>query len=115
MFASLFGKITFRPLFFLIAPGSCTNQRSPCINPLANLIGEQNELAGAQDPIRRSNDGSNKAPTPFEALTLPLVSFPFQDLFKKFMKVFMETTQAQAQALAEPQEHLLKPKTPETY
>ena len=31
------------------------------------------------------------------------------------MKVFMETTQAQVQALAEPREHLLKARTPEIY
>ena len=31
------------------------------------------------------------------------------------MKVFMETTQAQAQALAEPRERPLKARTPETY
>ena len=47
-----------------------------------------------------SNDGSDKAFTPSEGPTPPLVPPPAKDLFTKFMKVFMETTYAQA--LAEP-------------
>ena len=93
-----------------MAPGSRTTRRSTCINPPVDAT-EQDELAGAQG--RRSDAGSNKAPTPPAALTLLLVPPPAEDLFTKFMKVFMKTTQAQA--LAEPQEHSLKARTPETY
>ena len=100
-----------------MAPGSCA-QRSPRVNPPANPTGEQDELAG-QGPIRGFNAGSDEAfteaPTPLEALTPPLVPPSTKDLFTKFMKVFMETTQAQAQVLAELQEQPLKAWTPETY
>ena len=91
-----------------MAPGFCTTQWSPCVNLPANISGEQDELAGA-----RSDAGNNKAPTPPEALTPPLVSPPAKNLFTKFMRVFMEMTQAQA--LAETQENPLKARTPETY
>ena len=93
-----------------MAPGSCTTRRSPRVNPPANIPEEQNELAGAPG---RSDVGSNKAPTPPEASTPTLVPSPTEDLFTKFMKVFMETIQAQV--LAEPRERPLKAKTPETY
>ena len=93
-------------------------RRSPCVNPPANPTGEQDELAG-QGLIRGFNAGSNEAPTealiPLKAPTPPLVPPSTKDLFTKFMKVFMETTQAQAQALAEPQEQPLKARTLETY
>ena len=95
-----------------MALGSCTTRRSPCVNPPVDPT-EQDELASAQGG--RSDAGSNKALTPPEAPTPPLVSPPAKDLFTKFMKVFMETTQAQAQALAEPRERSLKARTPETY
>ena len=72
-------------------------------------------LAGAQGPAKRSNAESNEVPTPPEASTPPFVPPTSEDLFTKFMKVFMETTQAQAQALAEPRERPLKARTPETY
>ena len=99
-----------------MAPRSCAC-RSPCVNSPVNPAGELNELAGTQGPARKSNAGSDEALTkasiPPEALTLPLVPSPAEDLFTKFMKVFMETTQAQA--LAEPQECPLKARILETY
>ena len=76
-------------------------QQCPRVNPPADLTGEQDELAG-QGPVRGFNAGSDEAPieslTPPETPTLPLVPFSTEDLFTKFMRVFMETTQAQAQA-----------------
>ena len=87
-----------------MAPGSRA-RRSPRVNPPADPTGEQDELAG-QGPVRGFNAGSNEAPTeaptPPEALTPPLVLSSTKDLFTKFMKVFMKTTQAQTQA--EPRE-----------
>ena len=72
-------------------------QQSLCVNPPANPPGEQDELAG-QGPVRGFNAGSNEAPakalTPLEAPTPPLVPSSTEDLFIKFMKVFMETMQA---------------------
>ena len=95
-----------------MAPRSCTTRRSLCVNLLANIHGEQDKLAGVP---RRSDAGSNEALTPLEASTLPLAPPTSENLFTKFMKVFMETIQAQAQALAEPRERPLKAKTLETY
>ena len=95
-----------------MAPRFHTTQRSSRVNLPTDISGEQDELVGAP---RKSNAGSDKAPTPFEVPTLLLVPPPAEDLFTKFMKVFMETTQAQAQALAEPRERPLKARTPETY
>ena len=87
-----------------MAPGSRA-RRSPRVNPPADPTGEQDELAG-QGPVRRFNAGSDEAPTeaptPLEAPTPPLIPSSTEDLFTKFMKVFIETTQAQAQA--EPRE-----------
>ena len=96
--------------FLQMAPKSYITRRNSCVNLLADILEKQDELAGA-----RSDAGSNKFPTPPEALTLSLVFLPAKNLFTKFIKVFMETTQAQAQASTEPREHLLKTKTPETY
>ena len=95
-----------------MAPGSRTTRRSPRVNPPVDPT-EQDELAGAQGG--RSDANSDEAPTPPEAPTPTLVPPTSEDLFTKFMKVFMETTQAQAQALAEPWERPLKARTPETY
>ena len=95
-----------------MAPGSCAG-RSSCVNTPANPAEEQDELAD-QGPAKRSNVGNNEAPTPSEAPTPPFAP-PTEDFFTKFIKVFMETTQAQAQALTEPQERPLKAKTPKTY
>ena len=66
----------------------------------------QDELVGA-----KSNTSSDKALTSSEAPTLPLIPLPAKDLFTKFMKMFIETTQTQTEL----QERLLKAKTPETY
>ena len=98
-----------------MAPGSRTTRRSLCVNTPVDLARELDELAGAQGPARGSNADSDEAPTPPEASTSPLVAPISEDLFTKFMKVFMETTQAQAQALAQPRERPLKARTPETY
>ena len=95
-----------------MAPGSCA-RRSLCVNTPVNPAGEQDELV-SQSPARRSNVGSNEASTPLEAPT-PLFAPSTKDLFTKFMKMFMEMMQAQAQALAEPQKRPLKARTPETY
>ena len=93
-----------------MAPESRNTWQSPCVNPPVNILGEQDELAGAP---RRSSAGSDKAPTFFETPTPPLIPPPAEDLFTKFIKVFIETTQAQA--LAESWKRPLKGRTPETY
>ena len=98
-----------------MAPGSRT-QRNPYVNLSANPTGEQDELAG-QSPVQGFNAGSDealtKAPTPPEAPTPLLVPSSTKDLFTKFMKVFMEMTQAQA--LAEPRKQPLKARSLKTY
>ena len=91
-----------------MAPGSRTTRQNPCVNSPADIPGEQYKLAGA-----RSDGSSNEAPTPPKASIPPLVLSPFEDLFIKFMKMFLETTWAQA--LAEHWKRLLKAKTPEIY
>ena len=100
-----------------MAPGSRTTHRSPCINTPVNPARELDKLAGAQGPTKKSNTGSDEtpteAPTPPEVSTPPLVPPTSEDLFTKFMKVFMETTQAWEQL--EPREQTLKARTPETY
>ena len=96
-----------------MAPRSRTICRSPCVNTLVDPAWELNKLAGAQSSARRFNAGSDEAPTPPEAFTPPLVHFTFENFFTKFMKVFMETTQARDQL--EPRECSLKAKTLETY
>ena len=102
-----------RPWFFspsfAMAPRSLITGQSLRINLPIDPI-EQDELAGA-----RSDADSNKALTFPKAPTPPLVSPSSKDLFTKFMKIFMETTQAQVQALAEPWERPLKARTPNTY
>ena len=90
-------------------PGSRTNRRSPRVNPPVDPI-EQDELASA-----RSDAGSNEAFTFSKTPILPLVPPFSEDLFTEFMKVFIETTQAQVQVLAEPWERPLKARTPEIY
>ena len=96
---------------------SCTTRRSLCVNTPVDLAGEPDELAGTQGPARKSNTGSDEAPTeaptPPEASTLPLVPPTSEDFFTKFMKVFMEMTQARDQLKL--REHPLKARTPETY
>ena len=78
-----------------MTPGSYTTWRSPRVNFLANIPGKQNELAGAL-----SNAASDKTPTPPKASTSSLVPPLAKNLFTKFMKMFMEMTNAQA--LVEP-------------
>ena len=101
---------------FAMALGFCT-RRSLCVNTLVNLAGELDELAIAQGPARRSNTKSDKAfteaPIPPEASTPPFVPPISEVLFTKFMKVFMETTQARNQS--KPRQRPLKAKTLETY
>ena len=79
-------------------PGYCTTCRSPHINTSVDLTGELNELVGVQGPAKSSNVSSDEAPTLPETPTPPLVLLLTKDLFTKFMKVFMETTQTQALA-----------------
>ena len=90
---------------------------NPCVNTPVNPVGKLDELAGAQGSARRSNAGSDEvpteAPTPPEASTLPLIPPTSEDLFTKFMEMFIETTQARDQS--EPWERPLKARTPETY
>ena len=96
-----------------MAPGSRTTHRSPCVNTPVNPAGELDELAGAQSPAKKSNVESNEALTPPEASTPPLIPPTSEDLFTKFMKMFMETTQVWDQL--ESPERPLKARTPETY
>ena len=80
-----------------MALGSCITCRSSRDNTLANPVWELDELVG-QDPTResnaRSNEASIEAPTPPEAPTPLFVPPTSKDIFIKFMKVFIETTQA---------------------
>ena len=100
-----------------MALGSCTTRRSLYINTLLDSAGELDELAGAQGPARRSNARSDEAlteaPTPPEASTPLLVPPTSEDFFTKFMKVFMETTQARDQL--KPRERPLKARIPGIY
>ena len=81
-----------------MAPGSCTC-RSSLVKLPSNLT-EYDILTGAKDLIKkyniRSNLASTKAFTPPKVLILLLVFLPIEDFFTKFMKVFMEITQAKA-------------------
>ena len=79
---------------------SCAGQNF-CGNPLADPTREQNGLAGTKSLARRSDAGSNEASIPLAALTLPLVPFA-KDFFTKFIKTFVELTQAQDQDQAKP-------------
>ena len=97
---------------FAIALRSCA-RRSSCVNTPVNPARELDKLAGAQGPARRSNFRSDEAPTPPEASTPPLVPSTSKDLFTKFIKVFMETTQAWDQL--ELRERPFKARTPKTY
>ena len=96
-----------------MALGSHTTWQSSCVDPPADIPKKQDELASVS---RKSEAGSNKAFTHYEAPTPPLVPFfPSEDLFTKFMKVFIETTHAQAQVPAKLREPSLKAKTPDSY
>ena len=98
---------------------SYTTRRSPHVNIPVDPAKELDKLASAQAPARRSNAGSDDALTkaliPPEAPIPPLVPLTFKDLFTKFMKVFMETTQARDREQLEPWERSFKARTPETY
>ena len=80
-----------------MALGSCACQ-SPYVNPPTNPTKKQDELTGAQGLARESNARSNetltKAPIFPEAPTLSFIPPLAKDLFTKFMKVFIEITQA---------------------
>ena len=86
-------------------------QQSPCVNLSANFI-EENELASQE---KRSNPNNNEATTFLEASTPHLILFLNEDLFTKFIKVFMKIMQAQAQVLVKPQKSSLKARTLEIY
>ena len=62
-------------------------QRSFFVNLLVNIFGEQDEVAG-QSSVEESNVGSN------EAFMLSLVFSLIKDLLTKFIKAFVELTQA---------------------
>ena len=96
-----------------MAPGFCARW-SPRNNPPADPTEEQNELVSPQGPARRSDAGSNEAPTPLEASTPPLVP-PTKDFFMKFMKAFVESTQAWDREQAKPRKQQFKARSPETY
>ena len=96
---------------FAMVQGSRACQ-SPCVYTSVNPAEELDKLAG-QGPARKSNVRSNKAHTPPEAPTPTLVSPISEDLFTKFIKVFIETTQVREQL--EPQERAIKARTSETY
>ena len=75
-----------------MTPRSCTIRGSPRVNTPVDFTGELDELAGTQGPARGSNASRDKASTPPETSIPPLVPFTSEDLFTKFMKVFIETT-----------------------
>ena len=101
-----------------MSPGSHTRW-SPCVNLLINFARKQNELADAQGPAKKSNIRRNKAFTKafpsLETPIPPLVLSPTENLFTRFIKVFIKMTLAQDQALAKPRERLLKAKTSNIY
>ena len=78
-----------------------------CNNLLANPTREQDVLANPQSLVKRSDAGSNEAFIPLEALILSLVLLT-KDLFTKFMKAFVESTQAWDREQAKPWERSLK-------
>ena len=82
-----------------MAPGFRA-RRSPCNNPPADPTEKQDELASPQGLVERSDAGSNKALTPLEALTQPLIPLT-KDFFTKFMKAFVESTQTRDREQAE--------------
>ena len=96
-----------------MAPGSRTTRRSLRVNTSIDPTGELDELAGAQGLAKGSNADSNEAPTPPETPTPLFVPPTSEELFTKFMKVSMKSTQAREQL--EPRERPLKARTPETY
>ena len=102
-----------------MAPGSHITCRSLCINIPGNPAGGLDELAIAQGSARKFNAGSDEAfiivPIFLETPTSFLIPPTSKDLFIKFLKVFMEMTQAPDQEQLELQERPLKARTPEIY
>ena len=92
-----------------MALGSCISWQSFCVYSIVVFLKKQDELTSA-----RSNIGSYEVPIPLEALTILFVLFPIKDLFTKFMKMFTEMMQVQAQALAKMWKYSFKMRTPET-
>ena len=68
------------------------------INLLADSIEEQDEPADVQNPAKKSNINSNGAPTKvpisLKALTPLFIFLLTKDLFTKFIKAFVKSTQA---------------------
>ena len=77
---------------FAIVPRFCAYQ-SPCINTPANPAEKLDDLAGALDPAKGSNIGSDEAFTPPKAPILSFASLLAKDLFKIFMKIIIEIMQ----------------------
>ena len=79
-----------------MVPKSCTHQSS-YVNPPADPT-EQDKLTGLQSLATRSNIRSNEAftkvSTTSEASILPFIPLFTKNLLIKFMKIFIETTQA---------------------
>ena len=73
-----------------MTPGSRITRQSPRVNPPVDFT-EQDKLIGIQGLGKRSDADSNKAFTPSETPTPPLVAPHAKDQFTKFMKVIMET------------------------
>lgn len=104
----------FKSPFFVMDLRFCA-QQSFCVNYPANFTEEYNKLIDAQDSVEKSNVNSIKTFIPFKASILPFVLFFTKKLFIKFMKAFIELTQAQAQTQSEPLERLFQAQIPETY
>ena len=90
--------------------------QSPYVNHPADPAKELEVRAGqgtAGGSNAKSDEVSTEALTPPEAPTPPFIPPISGDLFTKFMKVIMETSQARDQF--EPRERPLKARTPEIY
>ena len=81
---------------------------------MADPTREQDKLAGSQSLIKRSDTGNDKAFTSPKAPT-PSLILPTKDFFTKFMKVFIESTQAWNRKQAKPWKQLLKARFPKIY
>ena len=88
--------------------------RSPCNNPLADLTGDQDKLAGPQGSARRSDAGSHEALILPKAPILSLI-FSIKDFFTRFMKTFVESIQARDREQTNPRKQPFKTRSPETY
>ena len=72
-----------------MASRSCITWWSPYVNHLADIPKEQDELAGA-----RFDAGSNKVLTLSKAPIPPFIPPSAKDIITKFIKMFIEKTQA---------------------